>query len=86
MKKSTKKKLKTKYLWFSSRVKIFVKLIIIMVLLAVLIGGVVFYKKYGKDILDSQQKAKEYRNLTERIMAIFHMITPERKAPAAEEA
>ena len=59
MKKATKKKLKTKYKWFTSRVKIVIKLAIIVVLLGVLAAGVIFYKKYGKDILDSQQMAKE---------------------------
>lgn len=59
MKKSTKKKIKTKYLWFSSRVKIVIKLIIILILLAILTGGIIFYVKYGKDILDSQQRAKD---------------------------
>ena len=49
MKKATKKKLKTKYKWFTSRVKIVIKLAIIVVLLGVLAAGVVFYKKYGKD-------------------------------------
>lgn len=59
MKKSTKKKLKTKYKWFTSRVKIVIKLGVIVILLGVLVVGAIFYKKYGKDILDSQQMAKE---------------------------
>ena len=58
--KKSKGKLKTKYIWFKSRFKIAIKLVIIFALLGVLVGGGVFYIKYGKDILDSQQKAKEY--------------------------
>lgn len=59
MKKDLKKRIKTKYKWLTSRVKIVIKLAIILVLLGVLTGGILFYVKYGKDILDSQQMAKE---------------------------
>ncbi len=59
MTKSKKKKLKTAYKWTASRLKIIIKLVVILVLLAVIVGGGYFYYKYGKDILDSQQMAKE---------------------------